>query len=175
MYSSRSVSSELSFAIKSFYLNVESINGQAKEHLFGYGVSPGNKICSGPNGTGTCVTALNLSIFDKAALTQIPVATWSAVNSRNNPSKQEPFELIYTKYTVTTVDNPIFGIKAGTIGTLHALTAARADADTALQDIKKDRDFKADADMLNFISSDLSIPDTNKNTGLNYLKATFGL
>ena len=54
-------------------------------NLFGKGLSPGNKICSGQNGSGTCVLVPNLQIFETEALDTTPVK-WSAqaaTNSKN--------------------------------------------------------------------------------------------
>ncbi len=144
-------------------------------NLFGEGLWNSDQICSGANGKGYCVTVPDLKIFDPSALTNSKLTTWNAKAKSNNPAKDMVHELIYTKYRVTTVDNPVFGIKGGTTGTLHAFTAAWSDADTAPQDKEVDGDFKAYGKMLNFINVGLKQADANGNTGLKYLKEAFGL
>lgn len=144
-------------------------------NLFGKGLSSGNKFCSGVNGGGTCVTVPNLQIFEIDALTSKPELTWSATASDNNNPPGLVHELIYTKYTVTTMDNSTFGVAAGTTGTLHAFTCAWSDADTAPQDNTQDGDFNTYANMLSFISSGLQSPGAEGQTGLQYLQDALGL
>lgn len=139
-------------------------------YLFGKGLWHGNKFCSGANGSGTCVTVPNLQIFEVDPLSR-PELTWSAAASDNSPPKLV-HELIYTKYKVTTVDNPTFGVAAGTTGTLHAFTCAWFDADTSPQNKSQDGDFKAYAHMLSFINVGLQL---KKKEGLGYLQKALGL
>jgi hypothetical protein len=143
-------------------------------YLFGEGLWQGNQFCSGSKGSGTCVTVPNLQIFEVDPLTSPPEVTWSAAASDNSPPNLV-HELIYTKYTVTTTDNPTLGVAAGTTGTLHAFTCAWSDADTSPQDNTQDGDFKAYADMLSFINVGLRNPSAEGQTGLNYLHDALGL
>jgi len=143
-------------------------------YLFGEGLWQGNQFCSGANGSGTCVTVPNLQIFEVGPLTSPPELTWSAAASDNSPPNLV-HELIYTKYTVTTTDNPTLGVAAGTTGTLHAFTCAWSDADTSPQDNTQDGDFKAYADMLNFINVGLQNQNAKEQTGLRYLQDALGL
>jgi hypothetical protein len=143
-------------------------------YLFGKGLWQGNQVCSGPKGSGACVTVPNLQIFEVDALKNPPELTWSAAASDNNPPNLV-HELIYTKYTVTTVDNPTIGVVAGTTGTLHAFTCAWSDAETSPQNKTEDGDFKAYADMLNFINVGLQTQDSEGHTGLEYLQDALDL
>lgn len=140
-------------------------------YLFGKGLSNGNQFCSGLNGTGTCITVPDLQIFDLASLTSTEV-TWSADASPDSTDLVQ--KLIYTKYTVTTVANPTFGISAGSTGTLHAFTCAWSDAHTAPQNKPKrqDKDFIAYSKMLSFINSGLQEQNAQ---GLKYLEAALGI
>ena len=139
-------------------------------NLFGKGLWQGNQICSGANGSGTCITVPNLQIFEVDPLTSPPELTWSAAASDNSPPSLT-HELIYTKYTVTTKENATLGVAAGTIGTLHAFTCAWSDADTTPQN----SNFKAYADMLSFINVELQNPNAEGQTGLKYLQDALGL
>ena len=143
-------------------------------YLFGEGLWQGNQFCSGANGSGTCVTVPDLQIFKVDPLTSPPELTWSAAASDNSPPNLE-HKLIYTKYSVTTTDNPTFGIVAGTTGTLHAFTCAWSDADTSPQNNTQDGDFKAYADMLSFINAGLRTANAQGQTGLKYLHDALGL
>jgi hypothetical protein len=143
-------------------------------YLFGEGLWQGNQFCSGTNGSGTCITVPKLQIFEVDPLTSPPELTWSAAASDNSPPNLV-HELIYTKYTVTTTDNPTLGVAAGTTGTLHAFTCAWSDADTSPQNNTQDGDFKTYADMLNFINAGLQNPDAQGQTGLKYLQDALGL
>ncbi len=143
-------------------------------YLFGRGLSHGNQFCSGRNGTGTCVTVPNLQIFELAPLESKPLLTWSAAAPDDNVSGVV-HQLIYTKYSVTTVANSTFSITAGSKGTLHAFTCAWSDADTAPQNKTKDGDFKAYAEMFNFIHTGLQKQDMTGKTGLKYLEEALGL
>jgi len=136
-------------------------------NLFGKALQNGNQICSGTY----CVTVPDLKIFQVNALDNT-ASTWSAAASTNNPPNVIN-ELIYTKYTVTTVDNSTFGIKAGTTGTLHAFTAAWSGSNTAPQNA--DGDFKAYGAMLNFINMGLKQTNAAGRTGQWYLEEAFGL
>ena len=144
-------------------------------NLFGKGLSNGNQICSGANGSGTCVTVPDLAVFSASGLSATQLPTWSAKAPTNDPAKGIVNELIYTKYTVTTVDNPTFGVAAGATGTLHAFTAAWSNANTAPTDKTLDGDFKAYGDMLAFINQGLKIKGADGKTGVEHLKGAFGL
>ncbi len=143
-------------------------------YLFGKGLSDGNQFCSGSHGKGICVTVPNLQIFELAPLESKPLLTWSAAAPDDNVSGVV-HQLIYTKYSVTTVANPTFAITKGTKGTLHAFTCAWSDADTAPQNCPKGGDFKAYAKMLKFINTGLKQPDATGKTGLKYLEEALGL
>jgi hypothetical protein len=100
--------------------------------------------------------------------------TWSAAAGDNNPPDLV-HRLIYTKYRVTTTDNPTLGIASGTTGTLHAFTCVWSDADTSPQNNTQDGDFKTYGDMLSFINVGLQNADGKGQTGLAYLQAALGL
>ena len=143
-------------------------------NLFGEGLWQGDQVCAGPNGTKPCVTVPNLQIFQVDALTSPPELTWSAAAGDNNPPTLV-HQLIYTKYTVTTVANPTLGVAAGTTGTLHAFTCVWSDADTSPQNNTQDGDFKTYSDMLSFINTGLKRSDAQGQTGLMYLQDALGL
>jgi hypothetical protein len=143
-------------------------------YLFGEGLWQGNQVCAGANGSGPCITVPNLQIFELHPLTSSHDLTWCAAAKDNSPPKLV-HELIYTKYTVTTTDNPTLGVTAGTTGTLHAFTCAWSDADTSPQDNTQDGDFKTYADMLSFINVGLQHIDAKGQTGLKYLHDALGL
>ncbi len=143
-------------------------------YLFGQGLWQGNQFCSGAKGSGTCVTVPDLQIFEADPLTSPPEVTWSAAASDNGPPNLV-HELIYTKYTVTTRDNPTLGVTAGTTGTLHAFTCAWSDADTFPQNKTQDGDFKTYTDMFNFINVGLQNSDGKGETGLKHLRDALGL
>ena len=143
-------------------------------NLFGQGLSKGNKICSGKNGSGHCVTAPNLQIFELSALETTPV-TWSSKAPSDNPPAVTN-EILYTKYLVTTVNNPNYGIKAGSTGTLHAFTAAWSNAATSPQNPKTakiDGDFKAYSDMFEYINSSLNEKSEDLR-GIDHLMKSLG-
>ena len=143
-------------------------------YLFGEGLWQGNQICSGANGSGTCITVPILQIFEVDPLTSPPALTWSAAAGDNDPPNLV-HQLIYTKYKVTTTDNPTLGVAAGTTGTLHAFTCAWSDADTSPQNNTQDGDFKTYADMLSFINTGLQTANAQGQTGLKYLQDALGL
>jgi len=143
-------------------------------YLFGEGLWQGTQICTGAKGSGACVTVPDLQIFEVDPLTSPAELTWSASASDNNPPNLV-HELIYTKYTVTTIENPTLGVAAGTTGTLHAFTCAWSDADTSPQNNTQDGDFKVYADMLSFINVGLQKQDAEGHTGLAYLHDALGL
>ncbi len=142
--------------------------------LFGEGLLQGNRFCSGAKGSGTRITLPNLQIFEIDPLTSPPELTWSTAAGDNNPPNLV-HELIYTKYTVTTTDNPTLGVAAGTTGTLHAFTCAWSDADTSPQNSTQDGDFKTYADMLSFINTGLQTANAQGQTGRKYLQDALGL
>jgi hypothetical protein len=80
--------------------------------------------------------------------------------------------LIYTKYQVTTVDNAVFGIAAGTTGTLHAFTCVSPGSDTVPMNVTQDGDFIAYGKMVKFINSGLL---ANGGTGLKHLQAALNI
>lgn len=143
-------------------------------YLFGEGLWQGNQVCAGANGSKPCVAVPNLQIFEVDPLKSPPELTWSAAAGDNNPPSPV-HQLIYTKYTVTTTDNPTFRVAAGTTGTLHAFTCAWSDADTSPQNNTQDGDFKIYADMLDFINTGLRTANTQGQTGLKYLRDALGL
>jgi hypothetical protein len=143
-------------------------------YLFGEGLWQGDQVCAGANGAKPCVTVPNLQIFEVDPLTSPPELTWSAAAGDNNPPNLV-HQLIYTKYTVTTVANPTLGVAAGTTGTLHAFTCVWSDADTSPQNNTQDGDFKTYADMLSFINTGLQRSDAQGQTGLAYLQDALGL
>ena len=143
-------------------------------YLFGRGLWQGNQVCAGPNGSTPCVTVPDLQIFQVDPLTSPPELTWSAAAGDNSPPDLV-HQLIYTKYTVTTTDNPTLGVTAGTTGTLHAFTCAWSDADTSPQNNTQDGDFKTYAEMLSFINTGLQNKNAEGKTGLAYLRDALGL
>ena len=143
-------------------------------NLFGQGLSKGNKICSGKNGKGYCVTAPNLQIFEIDALETTPV-TWSS-RAPSEADSSVVNEILYTKYSVKTVDNPNFGIKAGSTGTLHAFTAAWSNAATAPQNPRTariDGDFEAYNDMFKYINASLNA-ESEGLRGIDHLMNSLG-
>ena len=136
-------------------------------NLFGEGICSNNQFCSGDGCNGTCVTTPPLQIFEKSTFLSTPI-TWSA----STHSGEYVQKLIYTKYTVNTVNNPAYGVSRGYTGTLHAFTCVWSNADTAPQNKTKDGDFKTYAEMLRFIQSALR---QDNATGLKYLEAALGL
>lgn len=136
-------------------------------NLFGENICPNNQFCSGDNCDGTCVTTPPLQIFVKSTFLGTPI-TWIASTSSTKYAQK----LIYTKYTVTTIDNPTYGISGNRTGTLHAFTCVWENADTAPENHTLDGDFTAYSDMLKFIHAALR-QDGAK--GLKYLNAAMGL
>ncbi|MEM8993511.1 MAG: hypothetical protein AAGF23_01840, partial [Acidobacteriota bacterium] len=122
-------------------------------NLFGAGLSDGDKYCSGPDGTGVCITVPDIQIFDEGPLSSPPELTWSA--AAESSTEEHPRELVYTRYSVTTVANETLGITAGSRGTLHAFTCAWSGAAVAPQNIHTDGDFKAYAAMVELIDEGL--------------------
>ncbi len=143
-------------------------------YLFGQGLWQGDQVCAGANGSKPCVTVPNLQIFEVDSLTSPPELTWNAAAGDNSPPNLV-HQLIYTKYTVSTTDNPTLGVAAGTTGTLHAFTCAWSDADTSPQNNTQDGDFKTYADMLSFINTGLQTANAQGQTGLKYLQDALGL
>jgi hypothetical protein len=131
-------------------------------YLFGEGLTGGDKFCV----QKYCVTVPDLRIFDLASLTGT-LATWSATDTGAKPQM-----LIYTKYQVTTVDNAVFGIAAGTTGTLHAFTCVSPGSDTVPMNVTQDGDFIAYGKMVKFINSGLL---ANGGTGLKHLQAALNI
>lgn len=135
--------------------------------LFGYGLCNDNNLCLLGCSEG-CIHVPKLQIFETSSLgTQ---ATWS-FQSNPNMYKNTP-KLIYTKYTVKTIDNSAFGITKGSTGTLHAFTCYYPSASTQPENYTIDGDFKAYNDMMHFINDGLK---ANSNEGLIYLEKALGL
>lgn len=146
--------------------------GEDLANLFGEALGPnGDQYCSGPNGTGTCITVPDLQIFDVHAL-ESTESIWSFIVKSSEKVK---YALIYTPYEVVTVDNANFGISAGTHGTLHAFTLAFEGAATAPQNISQDGDFKAYGQMIDLIHRGLQESNSKGKTGREYLLEAFGL
>lgn len=133
--------------------------------LFGLAICPDNQFCGRLDCGAPCVNLPDVQVFDSTVV-KTTTATW------NPPSGVQGQALIYTKYTVTTVDNPAFGIQAGTTGTLHSFTCQWSSADTEPLNEQTDSDFIAYANMLKFINSGLS---ADNQKGLKYLQAALGL
>ncbi|MEO1367434.1 MAG: hypothetical protein AAFX50_09670, partial [Acidobacteriota bacterium] len=81
-------------------------------------------------------------------------------------------ELVYTRYSVTTVANETLGIQAGSRGTLHAFTCAWSGAAVAPQNFHTDGDFEAYAAMIELIDEGLR---RNDGEGLRHLERALGL
>lgn len=141
--------------------------GNDLAQLFGKNICIGNEFCTGFNCNGYCLKVPQLQIFESNAI-NIPV-NW-IYPKKPGAYKNSP-RLIYTKYKVTTVANPTFGIKAGSTGYLHAFTCYY-DAPVTPQNETKDGSFKAYNDMMHFINDGLK---ANSNEGLTYLEKAMGL
>ncbi|MEM7087137.1 MAG: hypothetical protein AAF489_13200 [Bacteroidota bacterium] len=134
-------------------------------NLFGKGLcgDSSNKFCVEgcgiTNDLAGCVYIPKIQIFEEGALTGTS-HTWKA-NDGN-------MELIYTKYEVTTVENPNFNITANSTGTLHSFTCVAPNAGTVPTDSK----FTGYTDMFNFIHTQLN---DSSGKGLGYLKSAFDL
>ena len=105
-------------------------------NLFGKGLAgPNNdQICVGSGSDQVCVTVPSPQIFEVTAL-QSTKATWQwSPDSTMSPANW----LIYTKYSVTTVENGSLGITPGSTGTLHAFSCAWPTAATAPFDGQSD-------------------------------------
>lgn len=134
-------------------------------NLFGVGIPPGNEWCFDYNvpliGKITrCVTLPNLQIFDSTAVKTTPVYFQSFTGSNG---------IICTKYSVTTVNNNVFGITGGTKGSLYAFTCVWPGANTAPESIA---DFDTYNQMMQFIYGSLQ---RNGGKGQQFLNAVFGL
>jgi hypothetical protein len=125
--------------------------------LFGYQ----DPLCVNLKLTKYCINTPNLQIFDSTSLTSTK-ATWAYEVGGN--------ELVYTKYAITTMDNPVLGIAGQTKGTLHSFTCAYPNAETA--PIDGDANFDAYDAMFYFIHAGLI---DKGNAGLNHLRTALGL
>lgn len=134
--------------------------------LFGEGYTP----IAGTNNSGMCMDkycvttktgSVSQQIFASNALDKAPVWTWSSAGTANS----QPCELIYTPYDVTTLDNPMMGVKPGYSGTLHSFTANCPSASTAPF---SQADWTAYEDMFNAIQMGLK-----QGGGLTHLQAAF--
>ncbi|MEO1368685.1 MAG: hypothetical protein AAFX50_16040, partial [Acidobacteriota bacterium] len=61
-------------------------------NLFGAGLSDGDEYCSGPDGTGVCITVPEIQIFDEGPLSSPPELTWSA--AAESSTEEHPRELV---------------------------------------------------------------------------------
>lgn len=142
-----------------------AVVGSDISSLFGLGICPGNKFCADTLCSEGCINLPNVQVFDSTAL-KTTSATW------RTPPGDSGEQLVYTKYTVTTVNNSTLGITAGTVGTLHAFTCVWVDANTEPLNENNINDFTAYSEMLQFINSSLA---AKKGEGLQYLQTAFGL
>ncbi|MCI4669570.1 MAG: hypothetical protein MRZ79_15655 [Bacteroidia bacterium] len=117
--------------------------------------------CADISAVEICIDVPDLQIFKLKALTHTP-HTWKAYNEQTGDTSQK---LIYTKYTVETVDNNNFGIEGGKTGTLHSFSCIWPGASTAPA---SDDDFDQYSKMLQFINRALK---ANDKEGLNYLQS----
>jgi hypothetical protein len=113
---------------------------------------------------GICVQVPARQVFEvlepgKFTTTQ-PIWSWTAPRGAGGPAG-----LTYTRYKVTTFDNPAFGVKAGSQGVLHVFTCLWPDAGTAPE--KGSSDFDAYEAMFSAIGTGLKY---NDNEGLNHLQ-----
>lgn len=126
--------------------------------LFGQGPK---EACSA---SGVCVQVAARKVFEVVApgkfATTEPIWSWSAAVGAEGPTG-----LTYTRYRVTTFDNPSFGVQAGSQGVLHVFTCVWPDAGTAPE--KGSSDFDAYEAMFAAIGTGLKY---NDNEGLNYLQ-----
>jgi hypothetical protein len=127
--------------------------------LFGEGGQ--NRDCVGTGTDEFCVTVPAQQIFTLAdpQATTPPTWSWTAQGAAA-PT------LSYTQYKVTTVDNPTFGLTAGSQGVMHVFTCVWPAADTAPTNGASD--FNAYEAMLAAIHTGLQ---ANSNEGLDYLRA----
>lgn len=129
---------------------------------FGKGLGPGgDRLCVGTSTDQICVTVPDQQIFGADALGGT-TAIWSDTPDPTKPG----YELIYTRYAVTTVDNETLGVTAGSQGILHAFTCVWPDADTG--PFNGASDFDAYAAMLDGIRTAL---EAEGGQGLKYLRA----
>ncbi len=123
---------------------------------------------------GFCITVVDRSatplvspqVFDTAGIGVD--ATWTYTIDAQH-------QLIYTRYSVTTVDSPLMGVRSGWTGTMHAFTCQWADAGTTPWTTSKngklgDEDWKAYAAMFEAIQTGLKTKG-----GLKHLRAALGL
>lgn len=134
-------------------------------YLFGKALYQGNKFCAEKG--QYCITVPNLQIFDTTAL-DTTHATW--VNYADSGAAEK--KLVYTRYAVETVDNPVFGIRGKTRGTLHAFSCIYPGAATVPMDLTRGGSFIAYEDMLSFINIGLL---EDGGAGLKHLQAAMGL
>jgi hypothetical protein len=126
--------------------------------LFGEGGQ--NQVCAGSGADKFCVSVPAQQIFAAD-----PLGTTAATWNWTSPGATGP-TLLYTQYSVTTVENPTFGLTAGSNGVLHVFTCVWPAADTA--PFNGSSDFDAYNAMLAAIRSGLQ---ANSNEGLEHLRA----
>tara|TARA_R110002072_G_scaffold4245_3_gene29975 strand:+ start:18207 stop:19901 length:1695 start_codon:yes stop_codon:yes gene_type:complete len=126
--------------------------------LFGEGED--RQVCAGTGEDKFCVTVPAQQVFAPAQPGVTTPATWSWTS----PGAAGP-TLSYTRFEVTTVDNPTFGLTAGSTGVLHVFTCVWPTADTAPWNGASD--FDAYAAMLAAIRAGLQ---ADGSAGLAYLR-----
>lgn len=124
--------------------------------LFGEGGK--NQVCTGAD--EFCFSVPARQIFSSEPLTST-ASTWDWTSR----GADEP-TLIYTRYRVTTVDNPTFGLTAGSQGVLHVFTCSWPSAQSPPWN--GESDFDAYEAMLAAIRAGLQ---ANGNEGLDHLRA----
>ena len=132
-------------------------------HLFGFGVCPGPSFCVGDNCGKPCYDTVSAQVFTQDSFLNTP-SSWE--HNGNDPKFEH--KIIYTKYTVTTVENSAFGVKAGSTGTLHAFSCIYGDAGTEPTADPSKGGFDAYQAMLNFVYDAV----TNQG-GLQHLEDAF--
>lgn len=127
--------------------------------LFGEGGQ--NQACAGSGKDKFCVSVPAQQVFtlDDPNTTMQPTWSW--------PTESEAAPILsYTQYKVTTIDNPTFGLMAGSQGVLHVFTCIWPTADTA--PTNGAQDFDAYAAMLKAIHTGLQ---DSGHEGLDHLRA----
>ena len=126
--------------------------------LFGAGNQ--SQVCAGEGSDTFCVSVPVQQVFASAPFTDTPATwQWSSAGA-TGPT------LSYTQYAVTTVENPTFGLAAGSEGVLHVFTCIWPGADTAPWNGSSD--FDAYEAMLAAIHTGLQ---ANGGEGLDHLRS----
>jgi len=146
--------------------DVKARVGVSIANLFGIGVCSEDKNMFCVGGCGLlgemmgCVYVPQLQVFEEDALFDT-APIWH--------KKDGNMELIYTKYTVTTIDNHDFGITGNVTGVLHAFTCITPDVNI----VPTAKDFTDYEKMVPFIYNSLN--EASEGDGLRHLKKAFGL